>query len=187
MTITGTGFDPSALVFVDGMQLVGFPFPWSVVDGQTITFDPPVVSKLGSVEVKVQIGGSSAASSITYVENDPPALMCGLNGENPVSVNTFQGFDVVMGGKVGETFFLLASFSNIPSDVPGLFSLELGNGLTQIFHIGTFITPAATGYSSAHYPVSLPAGTTFYMEGLSWDLVSFPVPDTNLQEMLVLF
>ncbi|MEM7308389.1 MAG: matrixin family metalloprotease [Planctomycetota bacterium] len=186
VTISGTGFTSTTTVEVDGNPLFGIPSPYTIVNSTTITFDPPDAPQLGSVEVKVIDGGADATSSINYVVNDPPALQAG-NGDEPVTFFTAGGLDITCAGAPGDTFLLIASSSNLPSVVPGFFSLDIGNNLSNVFLLSQ-PTLNSEGLASFNLPTTLPPFTTFFLQGLTVDAgFSLPLPNSNAQEVQALF
>ncbi|MEM7305416.1 MAG: M43 family zinc metalloprotease [Planctomycetota bacterium] len=187
MTISGTGFTPTATVEVDGVPLFGIPSPYTYVNSTTITFDPPVPSSLGSATVTVKDGGSEDSGTFNYVFNEPPQVQVG-NGDDPVTVFSLSGMDVTCAGEPGDTFMILGSSSNVPSIFPGIVELEIGNNLTNLFILAMPVIPAS-GTVTINIPLNLPNPVfTFYVEGLSLDPVpAFPLDDTNMQEVFFLF
>jgi hypothetical protein len=186
VTITGSGFTPTTVVEVNGLDLFGIPAPFTVVNGSTITFDPPNAPFLGAVTVKVKDGPASASTLLTYQANPTPTLQAGT-GDQPFTFITLAGLDITCAATPGDVFVVLASLSNLPSVVPGLFSLDIGNNLASIFLIAQPVI-AANGIASFHIPTSLPPVTTFYLQGLKVSpTFTLPLPDSNVQTCMDLF
>ena len=187
VTIDGSGFLPTTTVEVNGTPLFDIPSPYTYVDSNTITFDPPDAPLLGLAVVTVKNGSTSASQLVTFVHNTEPALQA-ANGEDPVTVLTAGGLPLKCAGTPGDTFLVLSSLSNLPSSVPGLFDVGIGNGLTSLFLIGQVVIEA-DGVTDLNIPlVNIPPVTTFFVEGLTIDgAFSLPLPDSNTQEVFVLF
>ncbi len=181
VTISGTGFGPASTVEVNGVPLTGIPKPYTVVDGSTITFDPPLPSALGAATVTVKDGADSGSTTLTYVANDPPRIQAG-DGDSPVSVFSTSGLDLVGAGKPGDLFVVLASPDNVPTTLP-LFSVDIGNGFTSLILVTSGVIGSA-GSVQWNVPLSLSPLTVFYVEGLTVDaLFTTPLPDTNTQQV----
>ncbi|MEM7305265.1 MAG: hypothetical protein AAF682_01280 [Planctomycetota bacterium] len=187
VTITGTGFQPTTTVEVDGSALFGIPSPYTYVNSTTITFDPPEPSALGLSIVTVKNGATSAIGLLTYEANDTPALQAG-NGEEPVTLFSAGGMPLKCAGTPGDLFVVLGSTSNVPTSVPGFFSIGIGNNFTNLFNLVSVTIPA-DGVEDINVPLGgLPPFTTFYIEGVAVDAgFSLPLPDSNTQEVQVLF
>ncbi len=184
VTITGTGFSPTTTIEINGVPVAGIPSPYSVIGSTTITLDPPNATALGNATLTVKEGSDSDSTTITFVANDPPALQGGT-GDEPVSVFSFAGLDVTAAGGPSDTFFLFASLDEIPSVVPGFFSLAIGNNLTSLLHLAT-LNLDSVGLATLNVPIPSAPGVTFWIEGITFD-GSFPLPDTNHQEVDILF
>jgi len=186
VTITGTGFTPTTVVEVNGVDLFGIPSPFTVVNSTTITFDPPNAPVLGPVTVKVKDGPASALTLMSYQANATPALQVN-GGDSPITFLTVGGLDITCGASPGDTFIVLASLSNLPSIFPGFFSLDIGNNLSSLFVISQPVI-GGNGLATFHIPTTLPPVTTFYMQGLRVKPVPvFPLDDSNVQTCMSLF
>ena len=186
VTISGTGFQPSTTVEVDGVPLFGIPSPYTYVNSTTITMDPPD-GKLGLSIVTVKNGSQSAVGLLTFVANDPPALQAG-SGDEPVTVFSAGGLPLKCASYPNDLFVILGSTSNLPTSVPGFFSVGIGNNFTNLFNLLTVTVPA-NGVEEVNLGLGgLPPLTTFYLEGLAVDPnFTLPLPDSNTQEVQVIF
>jgi hypothetical protein len=189
VTITGTNFTPDVEVAINGVPVFGIPAPFTFVNSTTITLDPPLPTALGAATVTVSNAFGASSILLNYEQNPTPALQCG-SGNQPVTFTTFSGLEVTMGTTPGALFFLAYSTSNIPSVLPGLVSLEIGNNFLSLFQLGDAILIGPAGWTKVTFPSSpaLVPFTTFYMEGIAFDPVPvLPIPDSNKQEILFLF
>jgi hypothetical protein len=133
VTITGTNFTPDVFLSVGGTLLSGIPSPYTVVDANTITFDPPLPPALGPQTVVVSNSFGVAQATLNYTVNDPPAMQAGI-GVEPV---TFIGsLTLSISGTPGALFFLALSITKVPSILPGIVELEIGNNFSSLFQIG---------------------------------------------------
>ncbi len=189
VTITGTNFTPDITVSVAGQPLFGIPSPFTYINSTTITMDPPLPLALGPVSVGVSNSFGSSTSSITYQANPTPALQAG-SGTEPVTFTTFSGLEVTMGGTPGALHFLGFSVMDIPSVLPGIVSLEIGNNFTNLWQLGGATLIGDAGWSKFTLPAasSLQPVTTFFFETVSFEPIPvLPLPDSNKQEILFLF
>jgi len=169
--------------------LFGIPSPFTYVNSTTITMDPPLPLALGSASVQVSNPFGSSSSQITYVANPTPALQAG-SGNEPVTFTSFGGLDVTMGGTPGALHFLGVSTSPLPSVLPGVVSLEIGNNFTNLFQVGAATAIGAAGWTKFHLPAvsTLVPLTVFYFEAISFEPVPvLPLPDSNKQQIQFLF
>ena len=186
VTLTGTNFTPDSSVSIDGVPLFGIPSPYTVVNSTTITLDPPLVPTLGAKPITVTNAFGTANGILNFAANDPPAIQAG-DGEEPV---TFIGsVGLTIAGTPGSLFFLGLSTQKIPSVLPGVVDMEIGNNFTNLFQIGGAIAIPAAGHVTITIPgTNLQPLTTFFLEGVTFEPVpSLPLPDSNSQELQFLF
>ena len=188
VSIFGTGFLATTGVQVDGQGLSVFPAEFQTVsDNQIDIVNWPLVSQLGSVDVTVLAGAASATSQVTIIENSPPALE--LIGSEPAFLFNATGIDFTVGAGVGDVAFVFLSGSNLPSDLPGLLSLGIGNNFSNLFQLAQ-LPIDADGHASLSLSVSgVPTGTTIYLQAAVWDVSSgvLPLVSTNVQTGTFLF
>lgn len=183
VTLGGVGFLDVTGVSVDGIALSSFPPQFTVVDDQTITFDMPLVSQLGPVDITVDTPGGSASATIDVVAPDPPALDLFTSGGFLLSVT---GTTATMGSDPGDLMFLVFSLDLVPSVLPGLFSLDIGNNFTSLFTIFEG-TVGGAGYVQVDIPVSSGhPGLEVHFQALAFQ-GSFPLPESNVQTGTILF
>ncbi len=189
VSINGAGFLPATTLTLDGQPVTGFPSPYTVVSPNLITFDPPEPIQLGQVTLSISNINGSDSTQVNRVANATPALQAGT-GDEPVSFFSFAGIDLTVGYTPGSVFLIAISFDCIPSVLPGLVSLEIGNGFTSLFPVGPQTVIGPDGWEMFNLPSApgLPPGTTFFIEGIALDPVPvFPIPDSNKQEVQLLF
>lgn len=186
VTINGSEFTSDMIVSVDGTPLFGIPSPYSFVDSGTITFDAPLPDALGSVDVTVSNSIGSDTAQLTYVANASPALEAG-SGDEPVTF--FGTVQLTMGGTPGALFILGFSMDDIPSVLPGLVSLDIGNGFTTLIQLGAPFPIGAAGSTTITVPgAGLPPLTTFFLQGATVEPIPvLPLPASNKQELQFLF
>jgi hypothetical protein len=189
ISIVGTGFTPTATIEVDGTILSGIPSPFTYVSSSLLTMDMPQVNNLGSVDVKVTVGASNVTEQMTVVEPALPLLQAGT-GDEPVSVFSFGGLAMTMSSEANDQFMLFWSPSGSASVLPGVVNLEIGNGFTQIYQIGTFaINPTQAWNEVSLSLTGAPPQTTLFLEGVAIRAsgLAFPVDSSNRQEIFVIF
>jgi hypothetical protein len=189
VTISGTNFTPDITLSVNGVPVFGIPSPYTIVNSTTITLDPPLPTALGTVNVKVENAFGSSTSQITYQQNPTPALQAG-SGNEPVTFTSFSGLELTFGGTPNATHFIGFSVFNLPSVLPGVVNLEIGNNFTNLFQLGGGILIGPAGWSKVTFPSSpaLVPVTTFFLECISFEPVPvLPLPDSNKQQILFLF
>ena len=82
--------------------------------------------------------------------------------------------------------FVLLSASNLPSVLPGLLALDIGNNFSNLFQVYTTVI-GPQGYGEVSLPFSgVGTGTTLYFQALRSQGV-LPLDATNVQIGTVLF
>jgi hypothetical protein len=166
VTISGTNFTPDITVSVNGIPVFGIPSPYTYVNSTTITLDPPLPTALGTAN---RDGGRTASAraprSSPSSQNPTPALQAG-SGNEPVSFTTFSGLELTFGGTPNATHFIGFSVFNLPSVLPGVVSLEIGNNFTNLFQLGGGILIGPAGWTKVTFPSSpaLSPVTTFFLD-----------------------
>ena len=117
------------------------------------------------------------------VAPDPPALDLFTSGGFLLSVT---GTTATMGSDPGDLMFLVFSLDLVPSVLPGLFSLDIGNNFTSLFTIFEG-TVGGAGYVQVDIPVSSGhPGLEVHFQALAFQ-GSFPLPESNVQTGTILF
>ena len=178
VTLNGTGFTPLTTVSIDGVPLD--PTAFTIVDGNTITLDMPLVSTLGPNTVTVQAGGQLDSETITVVSPSSLVLQCGSGDP----MNGVSGdFDVSISGTPNELHFVLYSGSNVPSKFLPFACLDIGANFSDLFELGRWVVDPIAGVTTVNLP--LPALTaTFFLQSLTL-AQGLPVADSNVQSIFV--
>jgi hypothetical protein len=189
VTFTGQNFTGLTEVKVDGVTLTaGLPPQYSVPNDNTLVINWPLVSKLGSITVEATNGSGTTSTSYTVVANEPPVFDMGNSA--PAFLITGSGLTLTAGAKPGDIFYLVASPSNAPTNIPGIVNMAIGNNYTSIFIIATPVIPAR-GFVSVTVPIlGLPTGFNVYTQGAVLRVAngfSLPATTTNVQTGTVLF
>jgi hypothetical protein len=155
VTITGSGFTPTTVVEVNGVDLFGIPAPFTVVNGSTITFDPPNAPFLGAVTVKVKDGPTSASTLLTYQANPTPTLQA-APATSPSPSSRWPAWTSPAPPRPATCSSCWRRSATCPRWWPGLFSLDIGNNLASIFLIAQpVIGPTASRRSTSRRPFRL--------------------------------
>ena len=182
VTITGSGFLGTTDVQVDGQSLSSFPPEYLVVSDSQIDITVwPLVSLLGAVDITVVTPGGSATGQITVTPNSPPALE--LVGSVPAFLFNATGIDLAVGAGPGDLAWVFFSGSNLPSVLPGILNLGVGNNFSSLFLI-TVVSIGPAGHTSLALPVSgVPPGLTIHFQAAVLDVSSgaLPLLSTNVQ------
>jgi len=187
IVISGTNFSASSTVSVDSQPLFGIPSPYTVVSSNAILFSMPLVSKLGLVPITVTNAAGSATTLINVTANQIPAVEINT-GDQPVPLfSFFGGATVTMGSSPNSTVILTASLDRIPSTVPGLLNLGIGNNFSSLFVLGFHPVPLK-GWTQTTIPFSgLAAPTNIYWQTIALPGVPGPFPTSNVQASYVVF
>lgn len=187
VVLTGTNFSTTTKLEVDGVELSNFPPMFSVDSDTQITLSMPQVSKLGSVDIDVTNPAGVATGTIGVIANNPPEI--DILNSDPAFLVSASGVTARMAALPGDICFLFLALEDGPSVLPGIYSLDIGNGNTSLFLVFTGVTPAQ-GYSEISAPFNpLPVGTKLYFQGgvISGILPALPLTSTNVQVGTALF
>ncbi|MEM7309770.1 MAG: M43 family zinc metalloprotease [Planctomycetota bacterium] len=182
VTITGSGFSAATSLALDGVPLTGY-----TVTGTKLTLDPPLPVVLGPTTLVVEHEGESMPLTLTYTENDPPALQVGT-GVEPIVGPTSSTHELVVAGAPGALAVLVASTELSASLAPGLVHLDVGADFSALLPVGTLVLGAA-GHAQVDLPFAgLPSLTTYYLQAVAVGAApDLPLPTTNTQEVFVTF
>lgn len=139
------------------------------LEGLLVEWEERALDLVALDEALVELSGSGLGASIGVVEHE-------------------DGVIIIIGSTPGDVGFLLLSLSNQPTVIPGLFSLEIGNGLQSLFSIGTVLVPEQ-GPIEVGFP-SLPGQEQPYdlfLEAVFIDPLTllYPLADSNAQQVTV--
>jgi hypothetical protein len=179
VTATGTRLDGTAALTVGGRST-----PFTVVNATTLRFTPPALLPIGpQAVIASNSAGASPPVNLTITGNHPSVLV--MNAfiargiPSPVSIHSDANWLGV----------LLFSTSNVPSSVPGLISLGIGNAFTDLY---TFVTAPCGSNGAASLNVTLPTtappGLVLHWQALTLDPANptLPLETSNVRQTQVL-
>lgn len=183
VTISGLNLDTTTDVLLDGAPIA--PSRYTLVNASTITLDMPQASSLGSHDLGVTDGGTTDNFGVTIVANASITYELG-NGDALNVVDRSNGLNYIVAGTPGKTHRVTASVSNLPSVIPGVIDLALGNNFTMIF-TGLDHTIPAQGWLSVFIPSGAlvdpgPGGQIYYSQTVELG-GGAPFPTSGLQSM----
>ncbi len=184
VVITGQSFLPGTTLEIDNAPIAtGF----TIEDSTTIRFDLPPLGNGIHIATVANANGSAS----TFFNVEPPAGPVVQIGDGDPGTFLFSalGMNVEAAGPPFTIQLLVASPSNVPSVLPGKFSLALGNTFTQTTNLGAFLLNA-DGRASFNVPLPSLLNLPLWVQSLQLNLpipAGFPWPASNLQEGLLLF
>lgn len=188
ITLTGSGFTGTTDVRFDGQSLGGFPPQYTVVNDSTITMTMVGPFDLGVKTIEVVKGSSTETIDLPVTYPSGPTV--DLANSDPGFLIQAVGLDVSMSSLPGDLHVLLVSTDLIPSTLPGFFSVDIGNNLTTLYEIGTYVVNPAIGHASVNIPVSgLASGTKIHFQTVVFPAVlpTLPLAASNVDTGTVLF
>jgi len=185
VTITGTDLDLTTSLLLDGVAIA--PSRYMIVDPNTIQLDMPQASSLGVHNIGASDGVVTDDFPVTIISPATPKYELG-NGDLGNVVDRDNGLPFIVSGTPGRTHRLVSSPSNVPSVIPGVISLSIGNNFNNLITGGDFVIPAK-GWLSVFVPTGLlidpgPGGATFYSQTVDVTAGS-PYPVSNLQSIML--
>ena len=189
LTLVGSNFTGTTDVKINGVSLEVFPPEFTIVDDTTLTVQVGPQTNLGSQSLSVTNAQGTTSTTFAIGANITPALE--LVNSDPGFLLTAIPAEILIGSLPNDTVFLQASTSNLPSILPGIVSLGIGNNFTSLIDLGIYVVNPISGYAEAsiNLPSDLPTGTRFFVQAgvLSSIFPTLPVSVTNIQSGTVLF
>jgi len=181
ITLIGTGFLGTTAVTIDSVPVQTFPLAFTVVSDNEITLELPLLDTLGLVEIEISGSQGTGSTFVNVVAPPAPVLRLGAGGELE-AMNSLSPHVLRMGGQPSNVTFLWVSASDLPTPVPGLFDLDIGNFATSLFYMGAFTIESKGWVETAFQFNGLPFLTNIYWQGVEYDVGSptFPIPATNV-------
>ncbi|MCI0585563.1 MAG: matrixin family metalloprotease [Planctomycetes bacterium] len=182
LTLTGSNLSQVTSVAIGPATVTP---PYLVQSPGVIQLALPILPLVGPVGVQVANPfGTSSAVALTVEPATPPVLLT-----QPPIGGTGVPFTAEMYTVPGDLVVLAFSPSNLPSAVPGLVSLGLGNGFALLFTFPPLVASPMNGAA----PVSflIPPGGAGYT--VYWQFVSIPptlvppFPASNLTSIFLFF
>jgi len=174
-TVTAVEFDGTMLG----------PSQFTVLSDSQVRFTLPLASTLGVKTVRlVNVGGTSCPSAVTVAAVASPVLDTGASVQLPG-----QTFLARMATPLGFSPILVFSASNVPSDLPGIVSLGLGNNFTALSFLPT-PPPNAAGISQISFniaPMTLSGTLFFQLVGVSTNnpFGNLPLPTSLVRSVTI--
>jgi hypothetical protein len=190
IAVNGNNFSSVTSVTVDGVLLSTLPAQYTIASNTRIDIPWSPKSKLGAVTIRLTNPGGSVETSVNVTANSSPTI--DMVPSSPATWVQAAGLKVHLAGPTTKLFYLVASTSPLPSVVPGLVSLGLGNNLTNHVLLGVFGVDPLKGWTLVQIApgsTQLPFGTQVLMQAVLVDTTNSvaPFPVTNLQSVTVLF
>ncbi|MEZ5976871.1 MAG: S8 family serine peptidase [Planctomycetota bacterium] len=189
VTVTGTGFSGLTKVLLGGVELTGFPPQYTLVSDTEIKVTVDKMPALGIYPIEVQTATNSASRNISIVPNT--SLVIDLKNSDPGFIVQALGVQVTVGSPIDWFNYLVLSFTDTPSVLPGVVTLDIGNNFfdINIVYQGP-VVPAQGYYTFDTGPLSgFQIGKKIYFQaaGLNYFAPAFPLTSSNKQSGTLLF
>ena len=190
IVLTGTNFTGATDVKINGVSLPALPASWSINSPTQITIEPPQSTTLGvqTIEVVTPFGTDTDSYSVVANVFEP---VLDLEMSDPSFLITALGIQARIGSIPGNLAILAVGTSPVPSFLPGLVNLDIGNNFTEVFNFGQKTVESTSGFASYSIPLNgnLPIGFKLYVQGLiiTQGIPVLPLPTTNVQTGTILF
>jgi hypothetical protein len=183
LLVSGSALTGTSSVLIDGVALPASNF--SVLSDTQVSVVLPLLTKIGGVDVTIVTPAGLDTSQFTVLANDPPTIELETNGTGLLT--TFDGATLTIGAPVGYFAFVAVSPQHLPTVVPGLFALDIGNNFTSLVYKGAVIVPAK-GWEQKFYPLTgVTPGLSLYFQVLSVDpFGTLPGTSSNVSSGLVI-
>ena len=185
---TLSDFEPTNTVILTGCNfggltsgtLGGKPIGISVLDDNTMVLDIGIPVGVGSQPLAIAGPGSALNDSLEIVPAD------NVLATSPTIDLSQMQLDI--GGKPGDFYAVALSPDLLPTSVPGLFSVDIGAGLTTLTPILFGNLNGTNGVEEFHFSgIGGISGTFFYFQGITLDATTPTPPWTSTNVASVLF
>ncbi len=184
--LVGGGFGAGTTVEIDGQPIGGLVKPYTFVHPGLITLDMQQVDHLGAATITVRDGVYSDSFDVTLVPPAAPKLQMG-SGDPGAVVFSAGGLDVIFAGSPGSLQVFVVSLFDSPSDLPGIVHLDLGAAFTNVPIVGVFPVDPTQAWTAVNLPLAgVPIATTIFGQTVEVG-ATFPLQESNLQEIFVFF
>lgn len=167
VTATGTRLDSVNAVSVGGRNV-----SFTRVDAITLRFTPPSPFTIGAQPVVVT-NGAGASNPVNL----------GITGNHPSQILSTQiilrGFpnQIELHSDANWLGVLLLSTSNVPSSLPGIVNLGIGNAFAELLEAGTVqCGQDGAGSWTLNLPTTVPSGLTIYLQAITVDPQNLTTP-----------
>lgn len=188
ITLQGNGFTNLTSLSVGGKELSVIPPEYYLEgDSQIRIFWSPE-GEPGPIDIVLTDNLGSDTATVLLELNETPTL--DLANSAPSFILSAIGLETRVGAQPGDIVFLQGSVSPVPSVLPGLVSLDLGNNFTELVDLGSVLVVPSSGVIEINTP--LPSGLTglaVYVQAAVVAAPDYLVPAavTNLETGTILF
>jgi hypothetical protein len=182
VNILGTAFEVGiTFVEIDGVPL---STTFTVLNDTTISFDMPDSFGLGNHTVTVIKGLESDSGMVTIFPNSGATIQVGTgDAGNAVSA---AAIPVRLAGQLGQVMLLIASPSNLPSNLPGKIHLDLGANFSQSANLGAYVI-GGDGVTDDVISIGGISGIDLFFQPLNVPIpFGWPMAEGNLQHVFLL-
>lgn len=187
LTLTGSGFLDTTKVEVDGVELVSFAY--AITSDTAMTLEFGYVNALGNATIEVFDAQGSDTINVVVIPNS--TLTIDLQSSDPSFIIQGLGVRCYMGAPLNHYCWLTFSHDKVPSVLPGLVDLDLGNNFFSLFVLYEGGVNPSKGYRLFESgPLSgFPIGTKVYLQAASYSTLApaFPLFTSNFEEGTMLF
>lgn len=173
ITLTGTNLDQLQRINLGSTQITNF-----ITDSATqVRFTPPSPFEIATHTVTAQnAGGTSNPLNLTIAGIHPGFI------DAPTVAFRTVAFNQVFWSDRNWSVALFVSTSNVPSSLPGIVNLGIGNAFAELFYINTVgCDTGGRGVKTLLFPASFPVGN-YYFQGIPYNPAAptLPLETTNV-------
>jgi Metallo-peptidase family M12 len=185
VTVSGCHFDELEEVRVDGVALPASA--WQPATDTSLSFAMPLVSKTGTVDLELISDWGTQLAQIWVVPSAQPVL--NFTFANPDLHLWLSSLDTqyTFAGMPGDLAYLVGSFSGLPTEIPGVVSLGIGNQLGSLYVVNAQAL-GASAWTTKVLPLEPTlAGSTLYFQGAVLRNAVLPLLTSQVVSGYVLF
>ncbi|TAJ21195.1 MAG: hypothetical protein EPO68_05300 [Planctomycetota bacterium] len=185
LTVTGCHFEELTEIRLDGVALPASA--WQPASDASFSFAMPLVSKTGAVDLELVSAWGTQLGYVWVVPEATPAL--GMTYANEDLHWWLSALDTqyTIGGAPGDLVYFLGSFSGLPTSVPGIVSLGIGNQLSSLYVLKTTLLGASAWTSQALPLDASLAGAGLYFQVAALRNATLPLITSSVVSGVVLF
>ncbi len=190
LDITGTGFLGVSGVILNGTALNPAIGQFQVLSDTQLRLLVRPQDNLGDLDLKLSNIFGSSTTQITVELVSSPTV--DLTASDPGLVFSSNGLDIYTASQPGDLVYLLGSLSDVPTVIPGLVDLDLGNGGLAINILGLFNIDPVKGWNRTEIPllgVGVPFGARIHIQAAIIEALApaLPASSSNLEVSTMAF
>lgn len=163
LTLTGSGFNSTVKVFVDGRNIPSTAY--TIVNDSLMEIDMPLVDRVGAVEIGIGNFEGVGVADVQVNPVSPPLFYVEFPPQNGTNY-IIQGdpIEMTVAAEPGDLVIACASTDLIPTVLPGFFAYDIGRFGQSLYRFWTFFEPGSSYKGRNLSTNTLPTFVSYYFQ-----------------------